>query len=262
MKTLNSLNSFHPHASHPTSYSALCNENDKFNISSWNTPMSLHATFYASSECSSESTFHTSSKCSSRNINHASKHEHLRYSRFPSTRKVFQHHFHSKHPSFDHHSFSTYSIHHMEGISTSPASNRDEKVSSLNQDAHPPTIEEGASTSHSTSYSSKKILGPTKTLDLSEPLGTSISNKSKNTTCVKSLHKIKSSRTSSLTYFSRSSSGTRNSTLSRLVNEKQLLYSISVVSIFIILHIVYALILKLLHLPFDRGKEHSVILMH
>ena len=251
IKTLNSLNSIRRPASHPTSCSALHDENNMFNISSEHfcskfkcSPEhhgNLHETNGSVNKnifepATADSAFYASSKCSSRNIHHASKFEHLRHSRFSSTRKVFQHHFYSKHPSFDHPSFSKCSIHRAEGISKFP-----------------------------THHSSKKILGPTKTLDLSEPektsgthktfssshLSTSSSCKSKDTKCNKSSRKIKSSGTSSPACCPRSTSISRCSTLSRLINGEQPLCFIPVVSTFIILLLVCLLLLKLLHLPFD-----------
>ena len=289
IKTLNSLNSFHPHASHPTLYSVLCNENSMFNISSEHSC----SKFKCSPEhcgnirkinesifehASSDATFHASSKCSSRSINHVSKFQHLRYSRFSSTRKVFQHHFYLKHPSFDHHSFSKDSIRHVEGMPKFHSSTKSLPIVKDNLiSKYPPTTEEGTSTSahHPPSYSSKKILGPTKTLDLSElektsgtyntfrssHLGTSTSNKSKDAKHNKSSHKIKSSGTSSPACCSRSTSRSRCSTLSRLVNGEQTLYFIAFF-ISIILMLLYFFILKLLHLPFNRGKDSSIILTH
>jgi len=121
----------------------------------------------------------------------------------------------------------------------------------------------------------KKILGPTKTLDSSESkniLGkTSGSNKNFGTlTCgkpkvratkhSKSSFKTKPDKVSSSAYFTRSSSGTRNPTFLRLVNGEQPLYFIPVVLAFIILLLVYLLLLKLLHLPFDRGKETFIFI--
>ena len=303
IKTLKSLNLFHPHASHPTSCSALHNENNMLNISSEDllskvkcSPehhSNLHDTNGSINEnifkpASSDSTFHTSSKCSSRSIKYVSKFEHLRHSRYSSTRKVFQHHFGSTHPSFHCPSLSKDSIHHIEGISKfdSPTKSscifKDNLISKhppSNSSPYLPTAEEGTSASHPPSYSSKKILGPAKTLDLSSHktilektlgtdktfcsshLGTSASHKSKDTKCNKSSHEIKSSGTSSPACHPRSTSRSRCSTLSRLVNGEQSLCSIPAVSTFIILLLACLLLLKLLHLPFDRGKEYSIILM-
>jgi len=131
----------------------------------------------------------------------------------------------------------------------------------------------------SSHHSSKEIKGPDKTLhslhykiifgktsgfcktfSLSH-LGTSTCGKSK----VKAINYLKSpsqtkpNRISSSTCCSRSSSETRNPTFLRLVNGEQPLYFISVVLEFTILPLAYLLLLKLLHLPFDRGKDSSII---
>jgi len=121
----------------------------------------------------------------------------------------------------------------------------------------------------------KEILGPTKTYDLPHHkfilgktlgfnktfsfshLGTSTCGKTKvkATKYLKSPSQTKPNNISSFTCHSRSSSGTRYPTFLRLVNGEQPLYFLSVVSIFTILLLAHLLLLKLLHLPFDRGKE-------
>ena len=163
---------------------------------------------------------------------------HLHSSRFLSTRKVFKHHIDSKRPSFNYSSSNL--SHHLK----------------------------------------RKILGPAKFLDLSEPKNiigkTSGSNKTfslshlststrgkpkvKATKHSKSSFKTNPNMISSSTYFTRSSSGTRNPAFLRLVNGEQPLYFIPVVSTFIILLLIYLLLLKLLRLPFDQGKETFIFI--
>ena len=162
---------------------------------------------------------------------------HLHSSRFLSTRKVSKHHVDSKHPSFN--SSSSNLSHHLK----------------------------------------KKILGPTKILDLSEPknilgktlgsnktfslshLGTSTRGKPKvkSTKHSKSSFKTKPDEVSSSTYFTRSSSGTRNPTFLRLAHGEQPLYFIITVTLIILL-LLHLFMIKLMHLPFDRGKETFIFI--
>jgi hypothetical protein len=163
---------------------------------------------------------------------------HLHSSRFSSTRKAFDFH-----PNVDSNSSS----------SCLPLIRKEET---------PPHLE-------------KEILGPTKTLDLPKHeiiigktsgtnetfslshLGTSIFRKSKVTSekHLKSSFKTKSDK-SRLTYSSSSTSnGNRNLTLPEIVNGEQPLYFTFAVSSFFILLMLYLFTIKLLHRPFDRGKE-------
>ena len=162
---------------------------------------------------------------------------HLHSSTFLSTRKVFKHHLDSKCPSFN--SSSSNPSHHLK----------------------------------------RKILGPTKTLDLSESktilrktsgpnktfsishLGTSTCGKLKvkATKHSKSSFKTKPNMISSSTYFTRSSSGTRNPTFLRLAHKEQPLYFI-IIATLIILLLLHLFIIKLMHLPFDRGKETLIFI--
>ena len=188
---------------------------------------------------SSDSALHASSKCSSRNIHHVSKFEHLRYSIFPSTRKVFRHHFDSEHPSFDHPSILKCSIHHAERISKFDSPTKSSCIFKDNlilNEAPLPAPHPLSHASKKPSCSSKKILRPTKTLHLSEHLGTSTSNKSTDAKHIKSSCKIKSSGTSCPACHLRSTSRSRCSTLPRLINGEQTLYFTPVILIFIILY--------------------------
>ena len=160
---------------------------------------------------------------------------HLHSSRFPSTRKVFKNHLDSKLPScdFEHHN------------------------------------------------SFKEIKGPDKTLDLSShkiipertsgPFKTSSSShlsnphsksKVKATKYFKSpSSKAKPTKFSSSTCFSGSTSRARHPTLVRLANGKQPLCILTLVVLIIISLLLYLFLIKLLHLPFDRGKDSTFILI-
>ena len=137
-----------------------------------------------------------------------------------------------------------------------------------------PTNEEETSSNHSskeikgpnkTLYSLhckiilEKTLGTCKTFSLSH-LGTSTCGKSKvkATNYLKSPSQTKPNRISNFTCYSRSSSGTRYYALFRLAYGEQPLYLIIIVTLMMLL-LIYLYASKLLHLPFDRGKDSLII---
>ena len=184
-----------------------------------------------------------------------------------------------------HFSSSKSSNHPKEELLSSPTKSSPTLKTKLNilplkpSSAHSSPTNEEETLHHSPSHL-KKILGPTKTLDFSSHkiisertlgayktfssthLGTSIYSKSKAkaTKYLKSSFKIKSAKTSSSTCFSRPTSRIRDPTLARLGNGEQPLYSSNSVVSFIILLLLYLFLVKLMHLPFDRGKGLSFIL--
>ena len=255
-------------ASRPTSHSLLPYGNNKFNTSSKHLVSKLLCApeYRSFNHEINESVFesitsglqlHASFKPSSRNI-YELKFKHLKNSRFVSVSFIFRKRSTSSRESDlgstskPYSSFSKCSTYHEEEISAFDSSTKSSPVLKTNphhspsnsSSSHSPTTEEGTSPHHN----SKKILGTSKTLDLSI---------CKN----KSSPKTKSIKTSSPTCYSRSTLRSRCPTLTRLVDGEQPLYFISVFLIFIILLLLCFFALKLLHLPFNRGKDSVVILL-
>lgn len=223
----------------------------------------------------------SSSKCSSRNA-YESNFKHLKNSRFVSTSFIFRkrdaapNENISSSTSNAYPSFSKCSTHCIEGISKFDPSTNSSPIFKDNLDSKYPPSNSSSCASH---HFKKKILGPAKTLDLSEPKTilrkSSGSNKTFSLSCLeastcgkpkvkatkhpKSSFKTKPNNIISSTYFSRSSSGTRNLAFLKLIDGDLTLYFIPAVSTFIIALLVYLLLLKLLHLPFDRGKETFIL---
>ena len=198
----------------------------------------------------------TSSKCSSRNIC-KSKFEHLKNSRFVSTSFIFR-----KRDALSNENVSSSAPETYSSRSNSPSS-------------YPPTTEEGTS-SH---IMSKEIKGPDKTLDslhhknilwktsgssktfsLSH-LGTSTCGKPKVKAAkhIKSSPKTTSSETSSPTCYSRSALRSRCSAFLRLAHGEQPLCFIIIITLIILL-LLHLFIVKLMRLPFDRGKETFIFI--
>ena len=162
-----------------------------------------------------------------------SKFNHLKNSRFYSTSMIFR----------DRTSKSTSEVH----ISSSSSKIKDHLPSNSFSSCLPP-IHKKETLPH---HNSKKILGTSKPLDFST------SEKH-----LKSSFKTKPTKLRRPTYSpSTTSNENSSSTLLEIVNGEQPLYFTLVVSSFFILLLLYLFTLKLLHRPFDRGKESIVILM-
>ena len=223
---------------------------------------------------------------------------HLKDSRFESTSNVFKfRHFklNSNHVCNDEKECaSSRKLPHSPSVSTS-SKNLKEDISSNHSHKFLPTLETkfiNHFSSNSSSlcllpirkeetpphHNSKKILGTSKPLDLSSHkiilgktsgfnktfslsyLGTSIFRKSKvkSEKYSKSFSKTRSSKSRPNYSSSSASSENRSSSSLELAYGEQSLFISSIV-VLIILILLYLFALKLLHRPFDRGKEHIVI---